>query len=106
MEAKDIDVRVTEDTVVINAERCSETKTQERAMTRSEYRYGKFQPMIPLPARVQNTHKSFYVIHVLEITIPQFSIRFKTGFCRVTILSCPSRRCVQLKTSVVIRRRK
>jgi len=40
MEAKDIDVRVTEDTVVINAERRSETKVEKRAMTRSEYRYG------------------------------------------------------------------
>jgi len=54
MEAKDLDVQVTAEAVSISGERKSETKTEEKGVTRSEFRYGKFQRVIPLPARIQN----------------------------------------------------
>ncbi len=41
-------------------------------MTRSEFHYGKFQRVIPLPARVQNTDvKAEYKNGVLQLTLPK-----------------------------------
>ena len=72
MEAKDLEVQVTEDAVAISGERRSETKTEERGMTRSEFRYGKFQRVIPLPARVENNQvKADYTNGVLSLSIPK-----------------------------------
>jgi HSP20 family protein len=72
LDAKDIDVRVTEQAVAISGERQSETKTQERGMTRSEFRYGKFQRVIPLPARVQNAQvQADYKNGVLSLSLPK-----------------------------------
>jgi HSP20 family protein len=72
MEAKDLDVQVTEDAVAISGERRSETKAEERGMTRSEFRYGKFQRVIPLPARVQNNQvKADYTNGVLNLSLPK-----------------------------------
>ncbi len=72
MEAKDLDVRVTEDAVAISGERHSEIKTEEHGMTRSEFRYGKFQRVIPLPARVQNDQvKADYQNGVLNLNLPK-----------------------------------
>ena len=72
MEAKDIDVRVTEQAIAITGERQSETKTEEGGMTRSEFRYGKFQRVIPLPARVQNDQvKADYKNGVLILSLPK-----------------------------------
>lgn len=72
LEAKDLDVRVTEQAVAISGERNSQTKTEERGMTRSEFRYGKFQRIIPLPARVQNDNvKADYTNGVLSLSLPK-----------------------------------
>jgi len=72
MEAKDIDIRVTEQAVAITGERQSETKTEQSGMTRSEFRYGKFQRVIPLPARVQNDQvKADYKNGVLSLSMPK-----------------------------------
>ena len=45
MEAKDIDIEVMADQVAISGERKSETKSEEKGITRSEFRYGKFRPV-------------------------------------------------------------
>jgi len=72
LEAKDIDVRVTEQAVAISGERQSETKKEERGMTRSEFRYGKFQRVIPLPARVQNDQvQADYKNGILSLMLPK-----------------------------------
>ncbi|MFN6186994.1 MAG: Hsp20/alpha crystallin family protein, partial [Microcystis sp.] len=42
MEAKDLNVEVTADSLTINGERKSEIKTEEEGFTRTEFRYGKF----------------------------------------------------------------
>jgi HSP20 family protein len=52
--AEDIDIQVSADAVSITGERKTETKTEEEGMTRSEFHYGRFQRVIPLPAQVQN----------------------------------------------------
>lgn len=72
LEAKDLDVRVMEQAVAISGERQSETKTEEGGVTRSEFRYGKFQRVIPLPSRVQNDQvKADYKNGVLSLSLPK-----------------------------------
>lgn len=53
MESKDLEVEVTEESVVIKGERQSESKTEEKGIIRSEFHYGKFERQIPLSAHIQ-----------------------------------------------------
>ncbi|PSB07420.1 heat-shock protein [Pleurocapsa sp. CCALA 161] len=72
MEAKDLDVQVMGDRVAISGERKSETKTEEDGRTRSEFRYGKFSRVIPLPVRIQNTNVTAdYKDGILNLTLPK-----------------------------------
>ncbi len=72
IEAKDLDVQVTEKAVYISGERKSETKTEENGTTKSEFYYGKFQRVIPLPARVQNTNVTAeYKDGILNLRLPK-----------------------------------
>ena len=58
MEAKDLDIEVTVERISISGERKSETKSEENVRTRSEFRYGKFFRVIPIPTAIQNTNDS------------------------------------------------
>ena len=72
LEAKDLDIQVTEDAVHISGERKSETKTENNDTTKSEFYYGKFQRVIPLSARVQNTNVTAdYKDGILNLTLPK-----------------------------------
>lgn len=72
MEAKDIDIQVMVDRVAISGERKSETKSESNGNTRTEFRYGKFQRVIPLPARIQNTNVTAdYKDGILNLTLPK-----------------------------------
>lgn len=72
MEAKDLNIEVTAEAVSISGDRKSETKTAEKGMTRSEFRYGRFQRVIPLPAKVQNDKvQAEYKDGVLRLTLPK-----------------------------------
>ena len=72
IEAKDLDIQVTEESVLISGERKSETKSDEKGVIRSEFRYGKFQRVIPMPARIDNQHvKADYNHGVLTLTLPK-----------------------------------
>lgn len=72
IEAKDLDIQVTEKAVSISGERKSETKNQENRTFRSEFHYGKFHRVIPLPARVQNTNVTAdYKDGILNLTLPK-----------------------------------
>ncbi|GAB4549153.1 MAG: Hsp20/alpha crystallin family protein [Pleurocapsa sp.] len=72
MEAKDLDIQVMADRVAISGERKSEIKSEEDGRTRSEFRYGKFQRVIPLPARIQNTNVTAdYKDGILNLTLPK-----------------------------------
>ena len=72
IEAKDLDVQVTENAVAISGERKSETKTEDKGVTRSEFHYGKFQRVIPLSARIQNTNVTAeYKDGILNLTLPK-----------------------------------
>jgi HSP20 family protein len=54
IDVKDLDVKVSEDAVAITGERKSEVKHEDKGMRRSEFRYGRFQRVIPLPTPIQN----------------------------------------------------
>ena len=72
MEAKDVDVEVTENAVKVVAERKSETKTEDKGNTRSEFYYGKYQRVIPLKARIQNTNVTAeYKDGILNLILPK-----------------------------------
>lgn len=65
---KDLDIQVMIDRVAIVGER----KAQINERTRSEFRYGKFSRVIPLPARIQNTNVTAdYQDGILNLTLPK-----------------------------------
>lgn len=72
IEAKDLDVKVTAEAVAIIGERKSETKQEDKGMRRSEFRYGRFQRVIPLPSRIQNDKvQAEFNNGVLCLTLPK-----------------------------------
>jgi HSP20 family protein len=72
MNAKDLDIQVTENAVSIRGERKEESTTEENGTKRSEFRYGKFERVIPLPARIQNTDvKADYKDGILNLHLPK-----------------------------------
>ncbi len=72
MAAKDLDIQVMADRVAIAGERKSSTKSEADGNTRSEFRYGKFQRVIPLPARIQNNNATAeYKDGILHLTLPK-----------------------------------
>lgn len=72
LDAKDLDVSVTEDSVSIKGERQTESKTEEEGMVRSEFRYGTFERIIPLPAPVQSDKTNAeYKNGILHLTLPK-----------------------------------
>lgn len=72
VDAKELDIEVTADAVSISGERKSETQPEDEGTTRSEFHYGKFQRVIPLPAKVQNTNVTAeYKDGILHLTLPK-----------------------------------
>ena len=72
MSAKDLDIQVTVDKVAITGERKAETESNENGKTRSEFRYGKFQRVIPLPVRIENTNVTAdYKDGILHLNLPK-----------------------------------
>ncbi|QLE51910.1 Hsp20/alpha crystallin family protein [Nostoc sp. C057] len=72
IEAKDLDLQVTENAVYLSGERKSEAKSEEKGVIKSEFHYGKFQRVIPLPTRIQNTNvKADYKDGILNLTLPK-----------------------------------
>lgn len=72
IEAKDLDIQVTQDSVSISGERKSETKTEEKGVFKSEFHYGKFQRVIPLSVRIENTKVTAeYKDGILHLTLPK-----------------------------------
>jgi len=72
IDAKDLDVQVTAESVSVSGERKTETKTEEKGIFRSEFRYGKFHRVIPLPIRVDNQNvQAEYKEGVLHLNLPK-----------------------------------
>ncbi|MEM8720279.1 MAG: Hsp20/alpha crystallin family protein [Cyanobacteria bacterium P01_G01_bin.39] len=72
IEAKDLDIQVMKDRIAIAGERKSETRSEDNGNVRSEFRYGKFQRVIPLPAHIQNDNVTAdYKDGILNLTLPK-----------------------------------
>lgn len=72
MDAKDLDIQVTTEAVSIAGEHRYEQKTEENGYFRSEFRYGKFHRVIPLPVAVRNNDvKAEYKDGILSLTLPK-----------------------------------
>lgn len=70
--AQELDIQVTAEAVSISGERKPEAKTDEQGMTRSEFRYGQFRRVVPLPKRVDNTEvKAEYKDGLLLLILPK-----------------------------------
>jgi HSP20 family protein len=72
VDVKDLDIKVSEDAVAITGERKSQINNEDKGMRRSEFRYGRFQRIIPLPAPIQNDKvQADFKNGVLSLTMPK-----------------------------------
>lgn len=72
IDTKDLDIQVTAESVAITGERKSESTTEENGMTRSEFHYGKFQRVIPMPGRINNQSvEASYNDGILTLVLPK-----------------------------------
>jgi HSP20 family protein len=72
LDAKELDIQVSAKSVSISGERKSQTESEENGVTRSEFRYGRFQRIVPLPARVVNDQtQAEYKDGILTLTLPK-----------------------------------
>jgi HSP20 family protein len=72
VDVKDLDIKVSEDAVAITGERKSQTNSDDKGMRRSEFRYGRFQRVIPLPTPIQNDKvRADFQNGVLSLTMPK-----------------------------------
>ncbi|PSB13610.1 molecular chaperone [filamentous cyanobacterium CCP1] len=72
MDAKALDVQVMAEAVSISGTRKAEHTEEKGGTIRSEFRYGTFQRVIPLPARVQNDKvEAEYKDGILRLTLPK-----------------------------------
>jgi HSP20 family protein len=72
LEAKDLDVEVTQEAVLITGERRQAQKTEGKGFFKSEFQYGKFRRVVSLPAAVQNDKvQADYKDGILTLTLPK-----------------------------------
>ncbi|TFI52336.1 Hsp20/alpha crystallin family protein [Mastigocladus laminosus UU774] len=68
VEAKDLNIQVTKEAVAITGE----NRYENNGQIRSEFRYGKFQRVIPLPVAIQNDQvEAQYKNGILTLTLPK-----------------------------------
>ncbi len=72
VEGKDLDIQVMQDAVSIAGEHRYEKRSESNGNFRSEFRYGSFQRVIPLPTKVQNQQvKADLKDGILTLTLPK-----------------------------------
>lgn len=72
IEAKDLDVHVSENAVSIAGEHRQEKHTEKKGYFRSELRYGQFQRTVPLPVSIKHDQvQSEFKDGVLTLTLPK-----------------------------------
>lgn len=72
VEGKDLDIQVMQDAVSIAGKHRYEKKSESNGNFRSEFRYGSFQRVIPLPTKVQNQQvKADLKDGILTLTLPK-----------------------------------
>jgi HSP20 family protein len=87
IDAKDLDIQVSADAVSVSGERKSESTSEDKGVKRTEFRYGRFQRVFQLPARIQNDHVTAdYKDGILTITLPKAEGE-KTKVVKVNVAS-------------------
>lgn len=72
MDAKDLNVEVTREAVLIAGEHRHEQNSQDAGFFKSEFRYGKFRRVVSLPVAVQNDKvQADYKDGILTLTLPK-----------------------------------
>jgi HSP20 family protein len=72
IDPKDVDVQVTREAISISGERRYENTEEKPGCVRSEFRYGKFHRVLPLPAHIQNDSvQAEYKDGILMLTLPK-----------------------------------
>jgi HSP20 family protein len=72
IDPKDIDVQVTREAISISGERRYENTEEKPRYVRSEFRYGKFHRVLPLPAHIQHDSvQAEYKDGILTLTLPK-----------------------------------
>ncbi len=67
---EELDIQVSENAVFLSGEHQEETKTTEKGMFRSEFHYGQFKRVIPLPAAIKREQvKAEMVSGLLTLTM-------------------------------------
>src|SRR4028118_2393667 len=72
IDPKNVDVQVTREAISISGERRYENTEEKPGYVRSEFRYGKFHRVLPLPAHIQNDSvQAEYKDGILTLKIPK-----------------------------------
>jgi len=72
VEQKDIEISVTDDTLMVKGEKKEEKHESEKGYYRAERSYGCFQRMIPLPCEIEKDHvEATFNNGVLKIVLPK-----------------------------------
>lgn len=67
---EELDIQVSENAVFLSGEHHEETKTEKKGLFRSEFHYGQFKRVIPLPVAIQREHvKAEMVSGLLTLTM-------------------------------------
>jgi HSP20 family protein len=84
---QDLDIQATAEAVSISGERRFEKRSEDRGVTRSEFRYGRFQRVIPLPNRIKHDQvKAEYKDGILTLTLPKADSE-KAQVVKVSVVS-------------------
>ncbi len=68
----DLDIQATAEAISISGERRFEKRSEDKGVTRTEFRYGRFQRVIPLPSRIKHDQvKAEYRNGILTLTLPK-----------------------------------
>lgn len=92
IDPKNIDIQVTREAVSISGDRAIERKAEKPNFVRSEFRYGKFHRVLPLPAPIQNDRvQAEYKDGILTLTLPKVTeARNKVVKVNLTQIAEPS----------------
>lgn len=89
IDARDLDIRVTKQAVVISGEKSDNNQTEKIGYFRSEFTYGKFQRVIQLPVAVENDNvQAEYKNGILSLTLPKASAA-RNQVVKVNLLNNP-----------------
>lgn len=72
IDVADVDIEATAKSISISGERKYSANAEAKGKTKSEFYYGNFQRVIPLPVPIKNTAvKAAYNNGILELTLPK-----------------------------------